>query len=230
MSINFFCVVMLFLQPLFVYCALFAKDYYFDDGDRKETQNESALSITPSFAYFYANDFWHAFYLLLGVSMIGILVAKILESKGKGLRPILFKPLISYILVWLVVFGFFYWVLSLLPLDNWYLAFWPSLFFLISMLLVFIIKVIELRFKVMVGLSNYLLMALCVVASFISIFGESFILCSVINAIILIAFGQAILTSDMDETSQGGISFFYGYIFIMGLPFSVICNVVLAII
>ncbi|MBH0032135.1 MULTISPECIES: hypothetical protein [unclassified Pseudoalteromonas] len=85
---------------------------------------------------------------------------------------------------------------------------------------VFVIKIIEKKRKTKDGLSNMLVLALCVAASVVSAFGDAFILCTLINIFLLIPIGGAIVSSGVDKTSAGGIAFFYGYVFIMSLPIS----------
>ncbi|MEI8642498.1 hypothetical protein P4S68_21815 [Pseudoalteromonas sp. Hal099] len=64
---------------------------------------------------------------------------------------------------------------------------------------VLIIKIIEKKRQIEDGLSNMLVLALCVAASVISAFGDAFILCTFINIFLLIPIGGAIVSSGVDK-------------------------------
>ncbi|MBB1400799.1 hypothetical protein [Pseudoalteromonas sp. SG45-1] len=75
-----------FLQPLFIYLALFTDDIELDESSNDKNDekiNLALLVITPSFAYFYMETFWYAFSLLMCVNIVGVILAKIVERKAK---------------------------------------------------------------------------------------------------------------------------------------------------
>ena len=83
MSLMNACILMLLLQPLFVYFALFAKEVDLNEDSQDSTVmlfNFGLLGITPSVAYFYMEQFWFAVGMLSGVTLLGLTLAKTLDN------------------------------------------------------------------------------------------------------------------------------------------------------
>ncbi|WP_148664646.1 hypothetical protein [Pseudoalteromonas arctica] len=207
----------IFIQPFCIYFALYAKAKY---SSENKPINQLALGVTPSLAYLSAEDFWGAFVLMFMVTAVSLVLSLLLNFRYVMTRKINTSAILTSIVSFLLVAGFFYWLAGHFIVENWYEKFWPSLYFLGLLFSIFVIKIIEKKRKIKDGLSNMLVLALCVAASVVSAFGDAFILCTLINVFLLIPIGGAIVSSGVDKTSAGGIAFFYGYVFIMSLPIS----------
>ncbi|WP_161936781.1 hypothetical protein [Pseudoalteromonas sp. H103] len=217
MKIYTLLLLAIFLQPFCIYFALYAKAKY---SSENKPINQLVLGVTPSLAYLSADDFWGSFVLLFIVTAGSLLLSLLLNLRYVMTRKVNTSTILTSIVSFLLVFGFFYWLIGHFIVENWYETFLPSFYFLGLLVSVFIIKIIEKKRQIEDGLSNMLVLALCVAASVISAFGDAFLLCTCINIFLLIPIGGAIISSDVDKTSAGGIAFFYGYVFIMSLPLS----------
>ncbi|WP_166420738.1 hypothetical protein [Pseudoalteromonas sp. Z1A8] len=225
MKIYTLLLLAIFLQPFCIYFALYAKAKY---SSENKPINQLALGVTPSLAYLSAEGFWNAFVLLFIVTVVSLVLSLLLNFRYVIARKINTSAILTSIVSFLLIAGFFDWLVGHFIVENGYEKFWPSLYFLGLIFSALIIKVIERKRKIKDGLSNMLVLALCVAASFIPAFGDAFILCTLINIFLLIPIGGAIVSSDVDNTSAGGIAFFYGYVFIMSLPVSVLLYLVLS--
>lgn len=217
MKIYTLLLLAIFLQPFCIYFALYAKAKY---SSENKSINQLVLGVTPSLAYLSADDFWGSFVLLFIITIVSLFLSLSLNFKYVMTRKINTSTILTSIVSFLLAFGFFYWLIGHFIVENWYETFWPSFYFFGLLVSVFIIKIIEKKRQIKDGLSNMLVLALCIAASVISAFGDAFILCTFINILLLIPIGGAIVSSGVDKTSAGGIAFFYGYVFILSLPLS----------
>lgn len=237
------CILMLFLQPLFVYVALFTDEIDLNENTSNPNSdpfNLAFLVMTPSFAYFYMEQFWYAFGLLACVSFFGLILAKIVEPKAK--RRLEVQRIGMFVFVWLFMFGIGYWLIGLFfdsPIQganaveapesavSYYEKFWPSLYFLALMVVTLVLKIVEYKFSLKEALSGILIIISAVLVSISPLFGEAYILGLIANFFIFFIFCSACIEIDkISDASGGAIAFLYGYILMMGLGFSIICKLV----
>lgn len=251
------CMLMLVLQPLFVYLALFKQPEFHPMTDTP-VKNDDALFlfVTPGVSVFYFSQFFEALLYLGGVWVLGLLLAVILASKAK--KPVTKDDAISFTIAGFIFFGiikliamaiayFFmddpveaaqtaippandesaFTVSHLFSVDYLYNALWPTLYFLILMIITLVIKVIEHHSSFKKAPSGLLITLGAALAGVAPLFGEAYIVGIIANFIIFIVFCSLCLKIDVKkDPSAGAIGLFFGYILMMGIGFSVICKVI----
>nr|WP_267135572.1 hypothetical protein [Pseudoalteromonas sp. L21] len=238
---------MLVLQPLFVYLALFKQPEFHPMTDTP-VKNDDALFlfVTPGVSVFYFSQFFEALLYLGGVWVLGLLLAVILASKAK--KPVTKDDAISFTIAGFIFFGiikliamaiayFFmddpandesvFSVSQLFSVDYLYNALWPTLYFLVLMIITLVIKVIEHHSSFKKAPSGLLITLGAALAGVAPLFGEAYIVGIIANFIIFIVFCSLCLKIDVKkDPSAGAIGLFFGYILMMGIGFSVICKVI----
>ncbi|MCF7517658.1 hypothetical protein [Pseudoalteromonas sp. L21] len=241
------CMLMLVLQPLFVYLALFKQPEFHPMTDTP-VKNDDALFlfVTPGVSVFYFSQFFEALLYLGGVWVLGLLLAVILASKAK--KPVTKDDAISFTIAGFIFFGiikliamaiayFFmddpandesvFSVSQLFSVDYLYNALWPTLYFLVLMIITLVIKVIEHHSSFKKAPSGLLITLGAALAGVAPLFGEAYIVGIIANFIIFIVFCSLCLKIDVKkDPSAGAIGLFFGYILMMGIGFSVICKVI----
>ena len=243
MSLMNTCILMLLLQPLFVYFALFAKEVDLNEDSQDSTVmlfNFGLLGITPSVAYFYMEQFWFAVGMLSGVTLLGLTLAKTLESKGK--RPLDLILTLRFVTSWLLIFGVIYWLISLFTgssevqptiadadqqVEPFYQLFWPSFYYLGLMVFTFLLKVLEFRFQLKPALSGTFLILAAALIGISPLVDGSFIIGLFINiAIFFIFCSMYVEINKINDPSGGAIAFFYAYILSMGVGVAIIVKII----
>ena len=198
------------------------------------------LGITPSVAYFYMEQFWFAVGMLSGVTILGLTLAKILESKGK--RPLDIILTLRFVTSWLLIFGVIYWLVSLFtgspevqPIfadtdkqdEPFYQLFWPSVYYLGLMVFTLLLKVLEFRFQLKPALSGTLLILAAALIGISPLVDGSFILGLFINIAIFFIFCSMYMEiNKINDPSGGAIAFFYAYILSMGIGLVIIVKII----
>jgi hypothetical protein len=237
MDIETLCTVLVLFQPLVVYFA-----FYKDTGvTTKDNEfNQSFLVISPSFAFFYLDQYWYALSLLAGVVLIGVLLAMIVDRKAS--HPIDYGGLVSFMLAWLIIFGIGHWIASFFPDSSVTDAFavadpntitasqgilsalTSSLYYLGLMLAVFFISVLEKKYPLKEKLGDFLLFFASVAGGVMPLLGDYFLLSIVINFFILFGISNLIISLDGPDAtkgSNGAVGFIFSYLFVMGVGFSI---------
>lgn len=186
-----------FLQPLFVYVALFTDEIDLNENTSNPNSdpfNLAFLVMTPSFAYFYMEQFLYAFGLLACVSFFWLILAKIVEPKAK--RRLEVQRIGMFVFVWLFMFGIGYWLIGLFfdsPAQganaveasesavSYYEKLWPSLYFLALMVMTLVLKIIEYMFSLKEALSGILIMLSAMLVGISPLFGDAYILGLIAN-------------------------------------------------
>ena len=225
MTIYTLLLLALFLQPFCIYFALYAKVKY---SSENQPINQFALGATPSLAYLSTEGFWNVFVLLFIITVVSLFLSLLLNFRYVITRRINTNEILMSIAPFLLAASFFHWLVGLFIVENWYEKFWPSVYFIGLLFSALFIKIIESKLKIKDGLSSIVVLVLCIAASVIPAFGDAFILCTILNLFLLIPIGIAILSSDVDNTSAGGIGFVYSFVFMMGLPVSGLLYAVLS--
>jgi len=247
MSLITTSILMLFLQPLFVYLALFKESEHSAQNRSLDNEDAMYLFIAPGLAVFYPDDFWQAVLYLGSVCLLGLMLAIIVKSKAK-------KRLTRDDAIGFTIASFlFFWLIKLIiggigylfsenaangsaadigqqaysstsgELLNWgylYYQFWPTLYFLLLMLATLAIKIIESRFNKH-SFSGSLLILGAVLAGVSPLFGNAFILGVIANFFIYFVVCTACIEIDKkSDPSAGAISFMYGFLLMGGIMFS----------
>ncbi|MCQ8880513.1 hypothetical protein NQS96_01690 [Pseudoalteromonas shioyasakiensis] len=228
---------------MLIYFALFAKEVDLNEDSQDSTVmlfNFGLLGITPSVAYFYMEQFWFAVGMLSGVTILGLTLAKILESKGK--RPLDIILTLRFVTSWLLIFGVIYWLVSLFtgspevqPIfadtdkqdEPFYQLFWPSVYYLGLMVFTLLLKVLEFRFQLKPALSGTLLILAAALIGISPLVDGSFILGLFINIAIFFIFCSMYMEiNKINDPSGGAIAFFYAYILSMGIGLAIIVKII----
>ena len=247
MSLVTTSILMLFLQPLFVYLALFKESG--QSARNRSLDNEDAvyLFIAPGLAIFYPDSFWQAVFYLGSVCLFGLMLAIVVKSRAK-------KRLTRDDAIGFTIASFlFFWIIKLIiggladlfsenatndsaadigqqaysstsgELLNWgylYYQFWPTLYFLLLMLVTLAIKIIESRFDKH-SFSGSLLILGAVLAGVSPLFGNAFILGVIANFFIFFVVCSTCIEIDKkSDPSAGAISFMYVFLLMGGIMFS----------
>ncbi|MBB1379090.1 hypothetical protein [Pseudoalteromonas sp. SR43-2] len=247
MSLITTSILMLFLQPLFVYLALFKESDRSTPSRSLDNEDAMYLFIAPGLAVFYSDEFWQAVLYLGSVCLLGLMLAIIVKSKAKKrltrddaigftIASFLFFGIIKLIIGGLGYFFSENAVNASAPvigqqtyssttgeLLNWgylYYQFWPTLYFLLFMLATLVIKIIESRFNKH-SFSGSLLILGAVLAGVSPLFGHAFILGVIANFFIFFVVCTACIEIDKrSDPSAGAISFIYGFLLVGGIAFS----------
>jgi hypothetical protein len=232
MDIETLCTVLVLLQPLVVYYA-----FYKNTGvTTKDNEfNQSFLVISPSFAFFYLDQYWYALSFLVGVALLGLLLAMIVDRKAS--HPIDYGGLVSFMLAWLIIFGIGHWIAGFFPdsssteaddtialtdiTQGGYSALTSSLYYFLIMLGVFFVRIIEKKYFTKDNLSSLLLFISSVVGGVLPMVGDYFILSIVINFFILFYMSVAIIRLDDTGPSSGSVTFIFSYLFMMGASLAI---------
>ncbi|WP_426357541.1 hypothetical protein ACPUVO_13910 [Pseudocolwellia sp. HL-MZ19] len=109
MSLTILSILLLCIQPFVIYNSMFRERKI---KDKKDLESElSLLVIAPSFIFFYLDVFWYALFILISISLLGVLFAKILAKKAKRSLPS--KELFTFMLAWVLIFSMGYGAVNL---------------------------------------------------------------------------------------------------------------------
>ena len=249
MSLITTSILMLFLQPLFVYLALFKDSEQSTSSRSLDNEDAMYLFIAPGLAVFYSDNFWQAVLYLGGVCLLGLMLAIIVKHKAK--KRLTRGDAIGFTVASFVFFWIIKWIIGGVAylftenasnataadlgqqaysstsgeLLNWgylYYQFWPTLYFLLLMLATLAIKIIESRFDKH-SFSGSLLILGAVLAGVSPLFGNAFILGVIANFFIYFVVCTACIEIDKkSDPSAGAISFIYGFLLVGGIAFSCI--------
>ena len=245
MSLVTTTILILFLQPLFVYLALFKESERSTPSRSLDNEDAMYLFIAPGLAVFYSDNFWQALLYLGSVCLLGLMLAIVLKSKTK-------KRLTRDDAIGFTIASFlFFWIVKLIiggvaylftenataadlaqqaqadssttgQFFNWdylYYQFWPTLYFLLFMLATLVIKIIESRFNKH-SLSGSFILLSAVLVGVSPLFGNAFILGIIANFFIFFVVCTACIEIDKkSDPSAGAISFMYGFLLMGGIAF-----------
>ncbi|AZG74863.1 hypothetical protein [Shewanella livingstonensis] len=238
MDIITLCITLVIFQPLIVYFA-----FYKDTG--LTTQNnefyQSFLVLSPSLAFFYLDQYWYALSLLVGVTLCGLLLAIIVNRKAS--HPIDRDGLIAFAVAWLIIFGVGHLIASFFTdstvtttevavtaelnfttiTQGIYSALTSSLYYLVIMLGVLLVRILEKKYSLKEKFSDLLLLLCSVIGGVLPMLGDYFILSIIFNFFILFTMSRIIMTlegSDAAKGSNGAIGFMFSYLFMMGIGFT----------
>lgn len=250
------CILMLFLQPLFVYLALFKQSKY-SVKPKSSLDNEDSmfLFIAPGLSVFYLDQFWVALLYLGSVCLLGVLLAKIVESKAN--KRLTRDDSIGFMVASFIFFGMIKLIIvaaayfftddassaitedlspvkepsltisQMFSVDYLYSQFKPTVYFLALMVVTLVLKIIEYKFSLKEALSGILIMLSAILVGISPLFGEAYILGLIANFFIFfIVCSTCIEIDKIGDASGGAIAILYGYILMMGLGFSIICKLV----
>ncbi|XQW83464.1 hypothetical protein ACOYR1_09880 [Thalassotalea piscium] len=253
MSLTLLCILLLCIQPFVIYNAMFREREIKNKNDLEFEL--SLLVIGPSFIYFYLDIFWHALFILISISLLGVLFAKLLEKKAKRSLPS--KELITFMLAWVLIFSMGYGVVNLwqylsgessvhvtqssvnisatdVPAGVIQTAnikkasFLPnmlsSLYYLVAMICVMLIKAFEVHWGTKEKLSDVLLLLLSSLGGIFPFFSEFYLLSLLCNIIVFMVLAPVVIKYKETDPSVGGIMFFYSYAFLIVTVFSVMCR------
>ncbi|WP_350431894.1 hypothetical protein ABIS04_17470 [Shewanella sp. H8] len=79
MDIVTLCIVLIILQPIIVYFAFFKN---IAATTKYNEFYQSFLVLPPSLSLFYTDQYWSALGLLIGVTVVGIVLAKMINHKA----------------------------------------------------------------------------------------------------------------------------------------------------
>ncbi|MGI2170382.1 hypothetical protein ACROAE_09315 [Shewanella sp. MF05960] len=242
MDIITLCTVLVLLQPFIVYFA-FYKDTGLTTKDNEFYQ--SFLVISPSFAFFYLDQYWYALGVLVGVALCGVLLALIVNRKAS--HPIDYGGLVSFAVAWLIIFGIGHWIASFFTdssvtdtiattelnatidpnaitvSQGIFSALTSSLYYLVLMLAVLCVSILERKYSFKEKLSDLLLFIASVAGGVMPLIGDYFLLSIVINFFILLTMSRVIMElegPDAAKGSNGAIGFMFSYLFMMGIGFA----------
>lgn len=250
------CILMLFLQPLFVYLALFKQSKHsIEPKSSLDNEDSMFLFIAPGLSVFYLDQFWVALLYLGSVCLLGVLLAKIVESKAN--KRLTRDDSIGFVVASFIFFGIIKLIIvatayfftddstnaitqnlnpaeepsltisQMFSVDYLYSQFKPTVYFLALMVVTLVLKIIEHKFSLKDALSGILIMLSALLAGISPLFGDAFILGLIANFFIFFIFCSMCIEIDkIADASGGAIAFLYGYILMMGLGFSVICKFV----
>jgi len=250
------CILMLFLQPLFVYLALFKQSKHtIEPKSSLDNEDSMFLFIAPGLSVFYLDQFWVALLYLGSVCLLGVLLAKIVESKAN--KRLTRDDSIGFIVASFIFFGvikliivaaaYFFTddstsaiaqdlspaeespltVSQIFSLDYLYSQFKPTVYFLALMVVTLVLKIVEYKFSLKEALSGILIIISAVLVGISPLFGEAYVLGVIANFFIFFIFCSACIEIDkIGDASGGAIAILYGYILMMGLGFSIICKLV----
>lgn len=244
---------MLFLQPLFVYLALFKRSKHsIEPKNSLDNEDSMFLFIAPGLSVFYLDQFWVALLYLGSVCLLGVLLAKIVESRAN--KRLTRDDSIGFIVASFIFFGIIKLIIvavayfftddstsvitqglsspseersstisQMFRVDYLYSQFKPTVYFLALMVVTLVLKIIEHKFSLKDALSGILIMLSALLAGISPLFGDAFILGLIANFFIFFIFCSMCIEIDkIADASGGAIAFLYGYILMMGLGFSVI--------
>ena len=108
MELKFLAIVMLIIQPVFVYLYI-----------KSVTRPSIFIAVTVAMSVFYIDDFMRAIFVLGGINLVGVLLVKLAERKGyTKFYPSYF---FSGVICWFVILGIISLIssfVSLPSLDN----------------------------------------------------------------------------------------------------------------
>jgi len=226
MDIVTLCIALVIFQPFIVYFA-----FYKNTGlpTQYNAFFQSFLVLAPSLAFFYLDQYWHALSLLVGVTLVGVLLAKLVNRKAS--HPIDRDALILFAVAWLILFGLGHYgayffadsgamgsmsEVSTSP-KGIYSALQISLYYLAAMLVLIFIRIVEKKCEPREELSGVLLLVLSVIGGAFPAMGDYFILSTVLNMFILYLISGVIVRSDDDSPAGGAIGYMYAFLFTMGV-------------
>tara|TARA_Y100000034_G_C6823315_1_gene371035 strand:+ start:329 stop:1105 length:777 start_codon:yes stop_codon:yes gene_type:complete len=254
MSLMNACILMLLLQPLFVYLALFKKS---TGSGIKSVDNDDAsyLFIAPGLSVFYIEQFPEALLFFTSICLLGLFLAKIVESKAN--KPLTKNDAIGFTISSFLFFGilkiliftistYFFAdvmaentasanqveaasqqsVLEYFSIEFLYKQLWPSFYCLCGMLSCYLLSRLSATHF---DIASLLLYPLAFLASFLPLFGDSYILCMFLNFFIYL-FGCSLCVRSQSDPSSSGVAIVYGYIFMMGIGMSVFIKFIYEII
>ncbi|WP_405600611.1 MULTISPECIES: hypothetical protein [unclassified Pseudoalteromonas] len=227
-------ILMLFLQPFFVYLALFKQSKHtIEPKSSLDNEDSMFLFIAPGLSVFYLDQFWEALLYLGSVCLLSVLLAKIVESKankrltrddsiGFTLASFIFFGMIKLIIVAAAYFvtddSTTVTTANLSPpaeeppltisqvfiVDYLYSQFWPSLYFLALMVVTLVLKIIEYRFSFKEALSGILIMLSALLVGIFPLFGGAYLLGLIANFFIFFIFCSACIEIDKIGDASGG--------------------------
>ncbi|WP_404343690.1 hypothetical protein [Pseudoalteromonas mariniglutinosa] len=250
------CILMLFLQPLFVYLALFKHSKHsVEPKSSLDNEDSMFLFIAPGLSVFYFDQFWVALLYLGSVCLLGVLLAKIVESKAN--KRLTRDNSIGFVVASFIFFGIIKLIIvaaayfftddstsvitqdlssaeepsltisEMFSVDYLYSQFKPTVYFLALMVVTLVLKVIEYTFSLKEALSGILIMLSAILVGISPLFGEAYILGLIANFFIFFIVCSACIEIDkIGDASGGAIAILYGYILMIGLGFSIICKLV----
>ena len=244
-------ILMLVLQPLFVYLALFKNvEQPANSNTSIDNENSMYLFIAPGLSVFYINEFWESILYLGGICLVGLLLAKCLQHKAQ--RKLTKGDALGFTVSSFIFFGTIKLIMAvvayfsngdadsvskmddlilndqpfslnqLFSLEYLYNTLWPTIYFLYAALALFIIKLLRPKNDELVSI---LLVPLAIAAGIFPLFGGGYILCMIINFFVYIFFCQLCLF-DKSDPSGSGVMIFYGYILVVGAGGSILLKVI----
>ncbi|QDE32740.1 hypothetical protein [Shewanella polaris] len=225
MDIVTLCIVLIILQPIIVYFAFFKN---IAATTKYNEFYQSFLVLPPSLSLFYTDQYWSALGLLIGVTVVGIVLAKMINHKANP--PIALGALTSLTISWFILVGFGHLVADAFSSSTLvvsifdiitspkgiYSALLMSFYYLAAMLVLIFIRVLEKKFTPKEELSGVLLLILSFIGGALPAMADYFVLSTFLNVFILYLSSGVIIRSD-DDSSAGAIGFMYAYLFTMGV-------------
>ncbi|SBS34153.1 hypothetical protein MSP8886_02979 [Marinomonas spartinae] len=105
MELKTLAIIMLILQPIFVYLYI-----------NSVVRPSIFIAITVPMSIFYGHDFLHALFIFGGVNLVGVLLVKLAERKGyTAFSPSYF---FSGVICWFMLFGIIRFIASYLSLPS----------------------------------------------------------------------------------------------------------------